>query len=841
MKNNESQFSLTRYRLSRSRREVVFNYQLAHRGRLLTFAEKISLPKPVPLDTPRELLDRVLTSVHLVLGVSYYKTYCPRNIRHSYQLNQAQAEYWSVVYQHGLGEFCYRNHIDPRTIAKIRPSGRLRITPVRFPRRRRALLGVGGGKDSIVAGEWLRQIGWTPTAFVAIARHSPLIDQVIKKMALNHYAIRRIIDPQLLRQLPESYSGHIPVSATYSWLGFLAALAGDYRYVLVGNEFSSNAANVRWKGFDINHQWSKSSEFESATQSYIRQWVTPDIEYASVLRPYYELRLLQAFSQYPKYFQTFSSCNRHFRLTGRQPHQRWCGDCPKCAFTFLGLAAFLPKKTLLRIFGKYFLDQPNLLPIYRDLLGYGHVKPWECVGTFEENRVALSLAAKKFPQSLAVRTYIGRAKIIQPFKTDVFQRQKTSTLPLPFELLGVRTAVVLGYGQEGRATQQWLRKRYPWIKTQVRDQQQGRTYLQNLSGFDLAIKTPGLPGRRVTIPYTTATNIFFGAVENQIIGVTGSKGKSTTASLINHILTSASLGSELLGNIGRPMLARLLRPVNSSTIFVLELSSYQLEDLRDSPEIAVFLNFFPEHLDYHGSLSAYAAAKENITRFQRPSDVYVYNPQNAFTRQVAHLTAAQAIPFSLSLPLSSSAIPLLGRHNLDNVRAAVTVARRLGVPDQRTAQAIKTFRPLPHRLQIVGTFRDITFVDDAISTTPESTIAALQSLPRTRTIFLGGTDRGYTFTRLERALRRFRVQNIVLFPDTGKRILRSKKGFTFLHTRSMQQAVKFAYQHAPANSICLLSCASPSYSLWKNFEAKGDEFQHWVKRFGEGSQQRIKQ
>ncbi len=154
----------------------------------------------------------------------------------------------------------------------------------------------------------------------------------------------------------------------------------------------------------------------------------------------------------------------------------------------------------------------------------------------------------------------------------------------------------------------------------------------------------------------------------------------------------------------------------------------------------------------------------------------------------------------------------------------------MGIKDDVICRAITTFKSLPHRLEKVGEYKEITFYDDAISTTPESTIAALKALPNTNTIFLGGEDRGYNFAALEQAILESRITNVVLFPTSGARIFTTRpKNITFLETSSMQEAVTFAYKQTKKGTICLLSTASPSYSVWKNFEEKGDEFKKWVR------------
>jgi UDP-N-acetylmuramoylalanine--D-glutamate ligase len=169
---------------------------------------------------------------------------------------------------------------------------------------------------------------------------------------------------------------------------------------------------------------------------------------------------------------------------------------------------------------------------------------------------------------------------------------------------------------------------------------------------------------------------------------------------------------------------------------------------------------------------------------------------------------------------------------MQNVQAAILVARELGISDTVIKQALRTFKPLSHRLEFVGTYKGIEFYDDAISTTPESTIAALQTITNVDTIFLGGEDRGYDFKNLEKVLRKSKIRNIVLFPDTGKRILSSTKGFNSIYTKSMKEAVEFAFTHTKPGKSCLLSTASPSYSVWKNFEEKGDIFKKLVKELG---------
>jgi UDP-N-acetylmuramoylalanine--D-glutamate ligase len=418
---------------------------------------------------------------------------------------------------------------------------------------------------------------------------------------------------------------------------------------------------------------------------------------------------------------------------------------------------------------------------------------------------------------------------------------------MKFSELDGKNILILGYGKEGRSTERVLRLKVPSATISIADQSQGPDYLEKQQDCDIVVKTPGIPLSKITAPHTTATNIFFGNIKNAVIGVTGSKGKSTTSSLIHAILKHAGLKTRLVGNIGSPALDVLLEPVDPQEVFVMELSSYQLEDIEYSPHISVITSIFPEHLDHHGSLEAYFGAKARIVDKAKAEDFFVYNPAYPVLAAFAKTVAAKAklarveppkpVPYVESIPFDLAGLKLEGEHNLDNIRGALTVARILGIPDEVSREAVLAFEPLPHRLTFVGEFKGIRFYDDAIATAPEPTISAIQTLKDVDTVFLGGTDRGYDFGGLAELVASCGIRNVVLFPDTGERIAAAleqagARGLNIIHTRDMRTAVEFAYLHTATGKICLLSTASPSYSLWKDFEEKGGEFVRWVKEIG---------
>lgn len=402
------------------------------------------------------------------------------------------------------------------------------------------------------------------------------------------------------------------------------------------------------------------------------------------------------------------------------------------------------------------------------------------------------------------------------------------------DLKKYKKILILGYGKEGQATEKFLKKYLPEAVVGIADQNISPNYLDEQKNYDLVIRSPGISKKLITKPYTTATNIFFANINNIVIGVTGSKGKSTTASLIYSILKTAGKKVRLVGNIGYPMLKEIFRPVNKDDIFVAELSSYQLDDIKYSPHISVITNLFPEHMNYHGNTDNYYEAKKNILKFVKPDDYYCYNPKYSILVQWTKSVKCHTLPSKRTIYFDRIANPLLGEHNLENIDEAVTVAKNIfNISDEVIKNTVRNFKPLPHRLQFIGKFKGILFYDDAISTTPESTICAIKSFPKIGTIFLGGLDRGYDFNELVRVIIDRKIPNIVLFPDSGEKIfklLNNVTGIKFLKTKNMEEAVSFAYKNTPVDTICLLSTASPSYSLWKNFEEKGDEFQSFVKK-----------
>ncbi|QQR54364.1 hypothetical protein IPG41_04130 [Candidatus Peregrinibacteria bacterium] len=439
-----------------------FSYSLTFAdGKPLHFNETLQFPAGKTQKVPGALLKELLKNLHLVLGLSYYKLYCPAKIQMPYQLSPDEAHFWETLYRKGLGEFFYRNHVDFRKLLRFPSSKKARpFMPVPLPTKEHALLGIGGGKDSIVAGEFLKKRKIPLKGFVLeTGPSSPVVSAVMKAMKIQPFVVQRRLDPKVFQSLPDALNGHIPISAIFAFTGLFAAALYGYRYTVVANEASSNQGNLTYLGESINHQWSKSAEFEAALQEHFRLRLSPSLTYFSAIRHFYEIRVVEEFVKHPKYFPLFTSCNRSFRIEKVRPKTLWCGECAKCTFVFAELAAFLKPAELLPIFGKNLFEEEALLPLFKDLCGLGKMKPFDCVGTFEESRAALRLAQKNWAKTVAIQTLLPLLKKHFPKDKDeaLFKVQNAPTLPAHLKFLGLKNVLLLGYGKEGKSSEKYLK------------------------------------------------------------------------------------------------------------------------------------------------------------------------------------------------------------------------------------------------------------------------------------------------------------------------------------------------------------------------------------------------
>lgn len=366
------------------------NYSL---DRQVNFREVLEMP--VKAETweavDLEELERALSALHIIGGISYYKAYLPAKMA-GLKLTKAQADFWHKVYQRGLGEFFYQNQIDFRGLINFPFKKNLKEKAFKSRElSERSLVPIGGGKDSVVTAEMLKMAGEDFQLFSL--RDAEPIRATAEIVGRPRLIVQRQLDNQLFQMNAHgAYNGHVPITAYISFLLAVCAVVYDYRYIVMSLEKSANYGQLLFHGMDINHQYSKSEEFEKDFREYLRENVSDQIEYFSLLRGFNELRIAKIFAglkNFDSYAPVFTSCNANFKIEKEKSSTLWCGHCPKCAFVFLILAPFVPKEKMLEIFGKNLTNQPELFELYEEILGMRNFKPFECVGTVEESQVAL--------------------------------------------------------------------------------------------------------------------------------------------------------------------------------------------------------------------------------------------------------------------------------------------------------------------------------------------------------------------------------------------------------------------------------------------------------------------
>ena len=414
---------------------------------------------------------------------------------------------------------------------------------------------------------------------------------------------------------------------------------------------------------------------------------------------------------------------------------------------------------------------------------------------------------------------------------------------------------IAGYGLEGKSNYEYFKSRGDVMIVDEHEQLDdlpegvptilGPGAFDKLQGFDMVVRTAGLSPRKIVTDgrVWSATREFFEQCQTPIIGVTGSKGKGTTASLIASILRAAGKRVELVGNIGVPALDAL-EVANQADVVVYELSSFQLWDLEKSPQVAVVLMIEPDHLDVHVDMQDYVNAKANIARSQRPSDQVVYYSQNGYSKSIASQSAAVRVPYpareSFHIRDNSfwhgeqrlcgvDALRLPGRHNLENACAAIAACWSWVSDGEVIARGLAAFTGLPHRLKFVREVSGVSYYDDSIATTPGSAIAALFAFEQPKVMILGGSSKGADFTELAQIIADQDVRQVVTIGDEGERIatVLTDRNISVRHLGSdiaMRDIVGVAQQAARPGDVVILSPACASFGMFKNYADRGDQF-----------------
>lgn len=414
-----------------------------------------------------------------------------------------------------------------------------------------------------------------------------------------------------------------------------------------------------------------------------------------------------------------------------------------------------------------------------------------------------------------------------------------------------KKVLILGFGREGRSTYNFIQNNNINCTVAIADKNEivdeeiinsniklhtGEKYLDSMVEYDVVMKSPGISLKDIDYSklenkITSQTELFLKYASEKTIGITGTKGKSTTSSLIYNMLKT-EYNVILVGNIGRPVFEEIDK-YSDMDYYVFELSSHQLEHVKYSPHISVLLNMYEEHLDHYNSYEEYKEAKRNIFKHQKETDYLIYNQDMKDIILGDYILKQNILDISkIDFKIESN---LIGKHNEYNVNVSATIAILLGIDKLNILKGAREFKGLPHRLEYVGKYKDIHFVDDSIATIPEAAISAIESLENVGTVILGGMDRGIDYTRLIEYLNDSSLDNIVLMNDSGKKIYdklnKANIKNNIVLVNDLEEAVKYAIEHTRKNMTCLLSPAAASYGIFKNFEERGDKFKEYIIKY----------
>ena len=422
-----------------------------------------------------------------------------------------------------------------------------------------------------------------------------------------------------------------------------------------------------------------------------------------------------------------------------------------------------------------------------------------------------------------------------------------------FKRLRGKRILIAGFGREGQSTLRFLQKFLPNAEIGIADKNEsafkcvdkqsytiycGDDYLKNASDYDIVIKTPGISVKDIDIDkdlISSQTDLFIEAFHSQVIGVTGTKGKSTTSSLIYHLLKEAGKDVILAGNIGIPVFD-CVQNINRRTIIVYELSAHQLQFINKSPHVGILLNVFEEHLDHFGTFEKYKEAKINVLRYMGENDVAIVNNRLCFESLILDKKYVDFENYNFEdYNIKWDSIPILGEHNKLNVKAALCACYAFGLTIDELIPHLYTFKPLEHRQEYVGTFNGVKFYNDSISTIPQATIAALNTIKNVNFLLLGGFDRGIDYEPLAEFLKYNVLSYILITGDAGRSIKKQLQNVGYegevLEYEDMQSAFILINKYSKEGDVCLLSPAAASYDRYKNFEERGKAFKEFANNF----------
>lgn len=399
---------------------------------------------------------------------------------------------------------------------------------------------------------------------------------------------------------------------------------------------------------------------------------------------------------------------------------------------------------------------------------------------------------------------------------------------------------ILGYGIEGKSARRFLKQKYPKARIEIRDKNlQGENYLKDLEQFDMIVRSPGikylspeiLSAEKRGVIVSGVTKIFFANAKGTIIGITGTKGKGTTATMLYSILKQAGKDVFLVGNIGKPMLG-ILPKLTKKSISIVELSSFQLQDLNISPHIAVILEIAPDHLNYHASMREYVEAKANIVANQKKNDICIYIKNNAFARSIAQKSKGKKISIDTKQDGKKFVkdIHVPGKHNLHNAAIASAIAKALKIDDRLIHKGLQSFRGLKYHMELVANKNSVNYFNDSASTNPVATVAALNAMAGSKILIAGGADKNFDYHILKNAVKNTNTRLIILYGANCFKIAHAiGSASRIIIAKNVSNALKIVANQVKSGESVIFSPASASFDMFSNSKERGKLFTKLVR------------
>lgn len=799
-------------------------------------------------------IPRYVDLVAIAAAPSYFKAAPTNQLTIDFPISSQVLEWTTALFDEGLREFRFQNELNLLKLPIIIAHESSATKGQENQQDKNLVLApIGGGKDSATTLEILKRTNKNVVGF-AIGDFEP-IKATAKAAGITLVKVTRRLDPTLLEwNKSGALNGHVPVTALTSTLACLAAYCIGAGSVAMSNEASANEATRVVDGIDVNHQFSKSFLAEKYLRKALYAHVGTPINYFSLLRELSEYEIFSIFSMATDFHKSFTSCNRAFKIDKKDRSKSWCGECDKCRFVFVGLAAFLDIKSVAKIFGKNLLEDETNAQGFLDLIGMGDGKPFECVGTVGETVLLMKKALNKLESNGELKKVVSEIKDIEflsqneksvgfideeyetvidqmkidRYKQDVLSKldgEKIGVVGLGRDTAGIITFLEnIGYTQginiflpddQDITDDEFLKANED---LQINDVGFARKLVRNQSDLNkctIVFVSPGISkyGDVVTPLEERATTplAWWLALNKELlpekifVGVTGTKGKSTTTSMLNHVLDD----SVLVGNIGNSVGSLPLEELMQCRYVILEVSSFQASYITVSPHVGVLTSLFDCHIDWHLTSENYTHDKQNL--FEHGCDAvldYRFNPDERNEKE------------------SSNSLTLDEQNQNMILRILKVVAPSLTKEDIK--EKLTTFTGLKYRKELVAIKNGLYFISDVLASAPHASVEAIidtaKTYPKAKVFLLfGGANKKVDHSDVIKEFNQIKTPyTIVTLPETGHEIEEQLKNHQ--HCDELADGIEWVYKNANEGDIVLLAPGAQSFHRWKNYEKLHEHF-----------------